>query len=825
MGTKFNIIQTIFLLTISFYGYCIERDSLYVHPNWNTLSIKSLTPNGKWSIITKSYQNNQDSIYIVNSKTKEKIIKTKVHSLNFLDSDYLASIKLDTLEILNLNTYQATKIQNVSKYTILQKSYILITKNDSSSQIIDTFGKVHWSFSINSYFFFNESKTKVFYAKKEKSSNLSLLSLNTFETIVIAKITDSILSFNLNEKEEVALITYTSDTGVMLQSINISDKQTTNIPISTKKGKVSGIQTAFLNKNNIYIQCYIKKLLPSQTEEIVDVWDASDKNIESKMEPNQEFSKAYVYNLVTKEMDSLLEKNFNESIYINHSNRFLLFNRFENVDYTTFIPSINLYLYDNIKQKRVLIQDSLRTINSNLSYSSNGDYLAIKPNKKWVIVNTKNLKRTSSNQIKSQDKIFWSENSHFVYIIGDGNLWKYNYKTNITENLTNFKNRNIDITILNSQTYPNQLAQGFGVFPRFVKTDTPLLFLVKNPNNNNQTLYKLENGSIKTVIKQMPNHISNITWNQNVDTIIYKTENYNAPSNIVIQAKDEPELLFNNNIPKELYDWRKQIIVDFKDKFGNPLKGILYYPKDFKSNQNYPMITHIYEDQFYLANKFEFPTFFNYKGFSIPLFTELGYFIFLPDTNISDEGPGLSALDCVTSGIEKALEIEPSIDQKRLGLIGQSFGGYKTNFIISQTNLFKAAISGSAVSDLINNYYSYNYNYNKPAYWKFENGQYNIKKSPGSDIELYMNNNPIIFVDRINTPLLTWTGLEDYNVHWEQTRLLFTALKRYNKTHVALFYKMQGHSLSTPKAQKDLTVRTIQWFDQYLQPNTVHNTE
>src|SRR5690606_1745408 len=117
--------------------------------------------------------------------------------------------------------------------------------------------------------------------------------------------------------------------------------------------------------------------------------------------------------------------------------------------------------------------------------------------------------------------------------------------------------------------------------------------------------------------------------------------------------------------------------------------------------KKYPMITHVYQKQYAQANNFYLSTFQNSTGFNTSLLTELGYFVFLPDIVISDEGPGLSALECVTKGIEAITNEETSIDKTKLGLIGHSFGGYETNFIITQTNLFAAAVSGAAISDII----------------------------------------------------------------------------------------------------------------------------
>lgn len=303
-------------------------------------------------------------------------------------------------------------------------------------------------------------------------------------------------------------------------------------------------------------------------------------------------------------------------------------------------------------------------------------------------------------------------------------------------------------------------------------------------------------------------------WNTDYTSVSYTEENYNLPPTLKIFNQGKTRILQESNIPTNLYNWRKQKIINYKNKFNRPLKGVLYYPKNYIEGKKYPMITHIYQIQSDKSNFFEMP---NIKSsFNFPLYIENDYFVFFPDTYISDEGPGISALDCINSAISSVLEKEEAINKDKLGIIGNSFGGYETNFIVTQTNLFKAAVSGVAVSSLIWDYFSYSYNYSKPLYWQYDNGQLDMRKSFSEDPDKYLSNSPILYAHQVQTPLLSWTGLEDYNVHWEQTRHFFTALKRYDKKHIALFYKGEGHAITDPKKAKDLFLRIKNWFDYYL---------
>lgn len=150
------------------------------------------------------------------------------------------------------------------------------------------------------------------------------------------------------------------------------------------------------------------------------------------------------------------------------------------------------------------------------------------------------------------------------------------------------------------------------------------------------------------------------------------------------------------------------------------------------------------------------------------------------------------------------------------GLLGHSFGGYETNFILTQSNLFAAAISGSGVSDMIHEYFTINSDHLKPEIWRFENQQFRMNRSFYQDKDSYLRNSPILNAEKINTPLLTWTGKNDQTVKPEQTMAFFVALRRLQKTHIMLQYPNEQHSLSSDIAQEDLSRKTIEWFDYYL---------
>lgn len=149
--------------------------------------------------------------------------------------------------------------------------------------------------------------------------------------------------------------------------------------------------------------------------------------------------------------------------------------------------------------------------------------------------------------------------------------------------------------------------------------------------------------------------------------------------------------------------------------------------------------------------------------------------------------------------------------------MGHSFGGYESNFIITQTNIFAAAVSGASISDLAGAYLLVEEESGIPWAVRFqENVQWRMGKSLFQDPDLYYKNSPVSNAAAIKTPLLLWTGKEDFHVHWYQTVTMYMALRILEKNGTMLLYPEERHDLQQQKNQKDLGEKILQWFNYYL---------
>lgn len=234
------------------------------------------------------------------------------------------------------------------------------------------------------------------------------------------------------------------------------------------------------------------------------------------------------------------------------------------------------------------------------------------------------------------------------------------------------------------------------------------------------------------------------------------------------------------------------------------------------------MVIYTYAEDETDIKEFLLPTTSNSAGFNIPLLNDNGYFVFYVQSYVSDQGPAISALESVTSGVKAILKKESAINDLKLGLIGHSFGGYKVSYIASQTDMFAAIVSGAGTHDRIGGaMYRYNTYRNGFDLFMAEKGQYGFKDSYAENPQKYLDNSPILHAHKVKTPMLMWTGLKDDNVLWENTRKMFVALKRYQIPTIALFYKNVGHDVmpNQPVEHADLTFRVMDWFDYFLKEN------
>ena len=268
------------------------------------------------------------------------------------------------------------------------------------------------------------------------------------------------------------------------------------------------------------------------------------------------------------------------------------------------------------------------------------------------------------------------------------------------------------------------------------------------------------------------------------------------------------------NPQQNQYLWGTVEHVNWKSFDGGELRGLLYKPENFDPTKKYPMVVYFYEKYSHELNSHYIPS----PSRSIVNFTYYnsnGYIVFVPDINYRTGQPGRSAYDDIISGT-MAMNQRPYIDADRMGIQGQSWGGYQVAYLVTQTGLFKAAMAGAPVSNMTSAYGGIRWESGMVRQFQYEQGQSRLGENLWENRDLYIENSPIFYADRITTPLLIMSNDNDGAVPYYQGLELITAMRRLGKPAWLLNYNGDEHNLTKLPNRHDLSIRMDQFFDHYL---------
>lgn len=262
------------------------------------------------------------------------------------------------------------------------------------------------------------------------------------------------------------------------------------------------------------------------------------------------------------------------------------------------------------------------------------------------------------------------------------------------------------------------------------------------------------------------------------------------------------------------YNWGTAEMVEWVSLDGKPLKGMLIKPEDFDPNKKYPMIVNFYEKSSNGLYRHRAPS-YGRSTINYPFYASRGYVIFNPDVYYRDGYPGESAFNCVIPGITMLIE-KGFIDKDNIGVQGHSWGGYQIAYLVTKTDIFKAAESGAPVPNMISAYGGIRWWTGLSRQFQYEHTQSRIGGTPWEYPQRYIENSPIFNIDKINTPLLIMHNDADGHVPWYQGIEFFVSLRRLGKPSWFLNYNGEPHWPLKWQNRIDFNIRMSQFFDHYL---------
>lgn len=289
---------------------------------------------------------------------------------------------------------------------------------------------------------------------------------------------------------------------------------------------------------------------------------------------------------------------------------------------------------------------------------------------------------------------------------------------------------------------------------------------------------------------------------------------YTFTNDTIFKRDKEIVRLTELNPQQDSFIWPEVKMINYK-ALGKKLQGLLYTP-DIKSNEeSLPLIVYFYESYSDRLHDYKTPA-PSASTINLSWFVSNGYAVFIPDIIYKKGHPGKSALRCINSGVNAALRFEKRIDPNRIGLQGQSWGGYQAAFVITQTDRYVCAMAGAPVSNMFSAYGGIRYSSGMSRQFQYEKTQSRIGETPWRRFDLYKKNSPVFFANNVKTPLLIMHNDNDGAVPYTQGIELFMGLRRLDKPVWMLVYNGEQHNLKKRANRIDLSKRMGEFFDHYL---------
>lgn len=411
-------------------------------------------------------------------------------------------------------------------------------------------------------------------------------------------------------------------------------------------------------------------------------------------------------------------------------------------------------------------------------------------------------------EASSSGTAIWDKTEDVIIINGQYDYWAITIKDLTTKRIT-FGRENQTIF---------KYWKTSNIEEKYLNLKEKIFFKTVNEITKAEGVYSLKNTTLKQLYLN-DKKIYLLKKSKKSNAVIYREMSFTSYPDLQLTDLSFGQFsqLTDVNPQQRDYNWGTVEIVSWKSYHNtDSLSGLLYKPENFDSTKSYPMIVYFYERNTHNLHRYYAPR----PTASIVYPTEYasnGYLVFIPDVKYETGKPAQGAYDCIVSGTRSLVKNNTCIDSTRLGLQGQSWGGYQTAQLITMTNLYKCAMAGAPVSNMFSAYGGIRWGTGLNRAFQYEKGQSRIGKTIWEAPELYIENSPIFHLQKVTTPLLIMHNDGDGAVPWYQGIELFNGLRRLQKPVWMLNYNGDAHNLKKRANKIDLSIRMKSFFDYYLQ--------
>lgn len=330
-------------------------------------------------------------------------------------------------------------------------------------------------------------------------------------------------------------------------------------------------------------------------------------------------------------------------------------------------------------------------------------------------------------------------------------------------------------------------------------------------------IYALDVAANKTTeINQTDEVITGVSLNRTGTMFGFVRQNPENPPEAFVSGIDKftPVQISRANADMSKMTFGKTEVVRWKSKDGREIEGLLTYPVNYQTGAKVPLILNIHGGPTGVFQQ----SFIGGRGvYPIAVFASRGYAILRPNprgssgygkefrfANIKDWG-GADYQDLM-AGVDKVVEMGVA-DANRLGVMGWSYGGFMTSWIVTQTARFKAASAGAPVTNLM----SFNGTADIPSFVPdYFGGQ------SWENPEIYAKHSAMFNIKGVTTPTLIQHGEADVRVPISQGYEFYNALKMQGVPVRMIVLPRQPHGPNEPKMQIAAMQSNLEWFEKYL---------
>lgn len=821
---------------------------------WGTLEVKGISEQGKWASYAMHYENHSDTLFVQSTTATKSYVFPKGNDGHFGGEQIFAFLAPESkLKVLQLRKGKIAVYNHVKRYELAMNGEYIITLNKgygekSLMRIRNQNGKIIDSIAGVTEYALNEKRDALVYASSQLGHNqVEIIHFKPYSRVVVSVNTDSL--FNLMWEKDTKSVVFLQETDPLSKAITvnyyrIADKKLFALDYATKmesKNMEVFKRTRFAISDDgtkIFFMV-VKKKNPNARENPAtpEIWYGTDKWLYADRQRQQaegEIPKVIVW---YPETDLYLQINDDElpqMMLSGQQDYAVSYNTFSYGLQSKYYEEADFYL-TNLKDgsKELILkkqsvdpnQIGFDPFSNKIVYYHQSNWWVYDPEEKihtnltqkvvtrWDNYNTAD----APHQFGVYGNPGWSSDGKNVLLYDANDIWHVAIDGSSCIRLTRGREKNmvyrIALAEYNRRSQTNYDRRESVLFD----LSKELLLEARNTEDWSTGYYIYNSQSGEKPLVYGPSKIDEIRKSKN-SNYIFQNQTFNQSPRIEFKKKNDAvsKILFESNKQQAAYFWGKSELLYYSNSKGQKLKAALFYPANYDPTKKYPMVVEIYDVMSKNRYNYANPSFLNPEGFNVTNYTLNGYFVLMPDIIYQMGNPGSSAVDCVTAGVNAVVE-KGLVDKNKIGLYGHSFGGYQSNFIISQTNIFAVAVSGAGVSDIISYYFNISRNgYFQSDMWRFENQQFRIEKSLYEDKEAYIRNSPIMHAENVRTPLLLWAGKNDRIIPWNQSISYYLALRKLEVATQMLVYPDEDHSLENADNQKDLSKRMMTWFDHLL---------